>query len=172
MLPGRVRLSGSELWDRWEKCYQQTATHTQESGVTSRVVLLHRQSYHHLNKTHRDRWWFTVPSVGMRIWVTALTLDEMEGNAMKRNLMISCDRRGWKSLCVLWLHAPLSVHICNLVWGGCCDRNGCFISRLLRRCMHINPDLDGEIIQRISVQLHCFVVINWYVFIEKMIDAM
>lgn len=49
--------------------------------------------------------------------------------------VISCDRRGWKSLSLLRLHAPLSVHISGREREGCYDvegRGGGFISRLRR----------------------------------------
>lgn len=37
---------------------------------------------------------------------------------------------------------------------------------------YVNPDSGREMIQRISLQLHWWVIINWYVFMDKLIDIL
>lgn len=123
----------------------------------------------YFSRTLEDCWWFIV----LRSWVTAFTLGELKGAQWGGTEVISCDRRGWKSLSALWLLcSSLDSHQQNSVrellrqgwvWYGhdLCSWN------------YVNPDLDREIqIHRIHLQLHRWVVINWYAFIDKLVDLL
>lgn len=101
---------------------------TEWTGVTLIKVLLQHSSYHtSTNLRIRSDLLFGVSGWETE-WQLSLWMRWREHNEEEQEV-ISCDRRAWKSLSVLWLPAPLAIHIDGTVWAACCDSDGCFISR-------------------------------------------